>query len=341
MKILLTGSIAIDRIMTFDGYFKDLIQPNKLHVLSVVPIVKEMRETRGGAAANIAYSLALLGEKSILYASVGRDARNYMKSLNKLGVDTAYLHYSKKRTASFSVLTDLNDCQVGGIYAGAMADAASLTFEHFANEDVFIVVSPHDPVMMIKQAQEAQQLKKRLLLDVGQQALILSGADLKKILNTAEVIILNDYEMGLVQKKTAWSIEEMMKKVKLCIVTLGGKGAIFYHRISKPSNQLSSQTEQLKKAAQSQVIKQAQVIKQTQVPAVKVKKILDPTGAGDAFRAGFLYGYLRDWPIKRAVRLGCVVASFVVEKLGTQEHHFSWQEIKSRYQQTYQSKLKI
>ena len=315
-KILLSGSFSQDQIMNFDGLFEDLIQPNKLHVLSISPLVKSMRRTRGGIAGNIAYSLALLGEKPILYVSTGEDTRFYVESLAKMGINTSFVHYSELPTATFSVLTDKNDCQVGGFYPGAMSDAKSLSIENFADEDVFVVVSAHDPVQMIVQAKECSKLRKRMLFDIGQQISSLSKADLLIGLQAAEVLILNDYEMGILERKTGLTEKEIIKYVDTCVVTLGSKGSIIY---SKKSQHKNSQ----------------------KVEAAKVKDAVDPTGAGDAFRAGFLYGYIKDWDLEKCAKLGSVVAAFAVEKHGTQEHKFSLENIKKRYLENYQEKFEI
>lgn len=312
MKLLLSGSFSQDQIMNFDGLFEELIQPDKLHVLSISPLVKSLRRTRGGIAGNIAYSLALLGEKSILYVSAGKDTENYVESLGEMGVDTSHVHFSELPTATFSVLTDKNDCQVGGFYPGAMSDAKSLSIDKFAGEDVFVVISAHDPAQMIVQAEECLKLKKRMLFDIGQQISSLSKEDLLTGLHAAEMLILNDYEMGILVKKTELSENEIIKKVDVCVVTLGSNGSMVYSK-SKDSS--------------------------IKIVSVKVENVVDPTGAGDAFRAGFLYGYIRNWNLEKCAKLGSVVAAYAVEKHGTQEHKFTLTEIKKRYLENFQEEL--
>jgi adenosine kinase len=310
MKIVLSGSVAIDRIMVFEGLFETLIKPDKLHVLSIAPLVNELRLTQGGVAGNMAYSLSLLGETPALLASVGKDSRSYIKKLARKGVDTSGVYFSKKLTASFSVLTDQNDCQVGGFYPGAMSDANTLTLEKFKDDDILMVVSAHDPAAMMRQVGECQKYQKRLFFDVGQQSLILSGDELRFGIKTAEILIVNDYEMGLLVEKTGWSEDKIASLIKICVVTLGEQGSRF-------KNDTGWQT----------------------IPAVTVKKPVDPTGAGDAFRSGFIYGYVRDWPIVKCLQLASVVASFVVEKLGTQEHRFTKKQIEQRFERTYNTQL--
>jgi adenosine kinase len=314
MKILLSGSFSTDQIMNFDGLFENLIQPDKLHVLSISTLVESLKKTRGGIAANIAYSLALLKEKPLLYVSAGTDATEYVEALSAMGIDTSYVHFSQLPTATFSVLTDKNDCQVGGFYPGAMADAKSLSIQPFADQDVFVVISAHDPKQMIVQARECMKLKKRLFFDVGQQIIILSKEDLLTGLEAAELIILNDYEMGVLEKTTGLSQKEIVNMVDVTIITLGEKGSVIYAREHE--------------------------YQPIQIDSVKVDKVVDPTGAGDAFRAGFLYGYVsKGYDLKKSAQIGSVTAAYAVEHKGTQEHHFSLADIQKRYTKKYKETL--
>lgn len=313
MKIILSGSLSIDQIMNFDGLYEELIQPEKLHALSIAPLVQNFKRSRGGIAGNIAYSLALLGEKPVLYSSIGQESRVYMDDLAKLGVNTSHVHYSDLPTATFSVLTDKNDCQVGGFYPGAMSDASSLTLEKFKDEDILMVISAHDPAQMTIQAEECLKYGKRMVYDVGQQSLVLSKEDILVGLEAAEVLIVNDYEMGLLVKKTSLTQAEIVQQVNVAVVTLGEKGS----QIFEKQNQWKPQS----------------------VPACQVSQVVDPTGAGDAFRAGFLYGYVRQWPVQKCVQLGSVIGAYAVEEHGTQEHSFEWEEVKQRYLSNYEMPL--
>lgn len=311
MRILLTGSLAVDQIMNFDGLFEDLIRPDKLHVLSLSVLVKELKHTRGGIAGNIAYSLALLGEQPILYASIGEDQQSYMLALAELGVETKHVHYSNLPTATFSVITDKNDCQVGGFYPGAMGDAGQLSLKKVATKDMLVVISAHDPLQMGVQISECRNLKQRLCFDIGQQVNSLPVEVLAQGLATAEILILNDYEMGMLAQRLNLSQAEIISQVPVCVITLGEQGSQIYTRVNAHD-------------AAPQL-----------VPAVKVTQVVDPTGAGDAFRAGFLYGYVRNWPVATCAQLGSTVAAYVVESYGTQTHHFTLAELKARYQATY------
>lgn len=312
MRLILTGSIAVDRILNFPGKYADVIQPDKLHVLSLSVLVDNLTDTRGGIAANIAYNLALLGEKPVLLGSVGNDAKMYMDDLKSKGIDTSYLHFSKKNTASFTVMTDQADCQVGGFYPGAMGDASSLTLKPFDPKNDFIVISSHDPATMAKQVAECKKRKFRYFYDVGQQVSNVVADDVKAGIDGAELLIVNDYEMGVVQQKTGLTLDQIVQKIPVVVITLGEKGSMYFEKG-----------------------------KQSTVQAVPVKKVLDPTGAGDAYRAGFLFGYMRDWSIERCVQLGSIVATFAIQKHGTQEHVFTKEEIEKLAQTNYKQVLSI
>jgi adenosine kinase len=305
--ILLSGSLSIDQIMTFDGAYKDLIQPNKLHVLSISTLLTSLRRTYGGVAGNIAYALSLLGEHPIVYGSLNASEKEYIDKLKALGADVSFVHYSKLPTAMFNVLTDKAGCQVGGFYVGAMGDAKTLTISRFKNSDVFVVISPHDPKQMVHQIEECLKYKKRLFFDVGQQILALSKEEIMKGLKAAELLIVNDYELGMIMKKCAITKKEILQKLKVCIITLGSQGADLYEEGKEVKH----------------------------IAAVKVGTVLDPTGAGDAFRGGFLYGYMHGWANDISVELGCVVAAYAVETYGTQEYAFSRKQLGNRYRKTY------
>lgn len=306
MKVLLTGSIAIDRIMNFPGKFADVIAPDKLHVLSVSVLLESLTDTYGGIAANIAYTLALLGEKPILFGSVGKESKPYMQRLKKLGVNISALHWSDLPTASFTVMTDRADCQVGGFFPGAMQDATALSLTKFEKADVFVVISPHDPTQMAIQVQECKNLGKRLFYDIGQQVSNCSNEDVRAGVEAAELLIVNDYEMGVIEKKTGWSLDEIRNKVKNVVVTLGEHGAVVYENGT-----------------------------QEKVEAVAGLEVVDPTGAGDAFRAGFLFGFIQGVSASFCAKFGCVTASFCVEHHGTQEHRFTLPQFVQRYKKTY------
>jgi len=310
-SIILAGSIAIDRIMNFDGTFEEAIKPDKLHVLSLSVLLSNVTDSPGGVAANIAYNLAMLGEMSMLVGAVGSNGKEYMDELKMVGVDTSNVHFSDLPTATFTVLTDKNDCQVGGFYPGAMADENQVSLTSvITDKKQLVVISAHDPELMARQVEECRENKYRLFYDISQQVSNVSSGQIKAGLEVAELLIVNDYEMQVIQDKTALSFEQIQKLVPLIIVTLGGEGSLVFDQRTGKSIEVK-------------------------VPAVPNVKVIDPTGAGDAFRAGFLYGYVREWDVETCVQWGSVTASFAIEKHGTQTHTFNTTKIKKLVEKYY------
>ncbi|HVX56502.1 MAG TPA: carbohydrate kinase family protein [Candidatus Saccharimonadales bacterium] len=312
-KLIICGSIALDRIMNFSGKYRDLIKPDKLHVLSLSVILDKLEETQGGVGANIAYSLGQLGEEPVLLGSVGPDAAEYLERLSSMGVDTGAVHISRLPTASFNVMTDSEDNQVGGFYPGAMADSAGLTLQPWADQDVVVSVSAHDSDAMRRLVAECRQYDLRLIYDPGQQVSNNPADDLKAGVEQAEVLLANDYELGIICEKLSTTPEAIKSKVPIVITTLGKHGSF---------------------------IEGAKIPEPIKISICKAEQVVDPTGAGDGFRAGFLYGYLRQWQLPACGRLGAAVASFVVEQHGTQVR-LSQEAIIKRYQETYQEEITL
>lgn len=312
-QLIISGSIALDRIMNFSGNYKDLIKPDKLHVLSLSVLLDKLEESPGGTAANIAYDIALLGERPVLLGSVGPNAAGYIERLAAAGVDTSFVHVSKLPTASFNVMTDSDDNQVGGFYPGAMADAGSLTLERWSGKDVLVCISAHDPAAMKTQAAECKQYGLPLMYDPGQQVSNCPAADLQAGLETAEILIVNDYELSVLCERTATTPEAVKAKTPIVITTFGKDGS---------------------------VIEGNKVGEALAIGAARPDKIADPTGAGDAYRAGFLYGYLRQWQLRDCGRLGSIVASYVIEHHGTQTQ-LSKAAIIKRYQETFKEEITL
>jgi adenosine kinase len=311
--LIISGSIAIDRIMNFKGRYQDLIHRKKMDALSISVFLDSMEVANGGVGANIAYSLGLLGEKPILLGSAGNDASSYLAELSAAGIDTSYVHISKLATASFNVMTDSEHNQIGGFYPGAMSDAASLTLEKWTNQNSLLCLSAHDPEAMRLQVKQCRDLGIRLLYDPGQQVNNVSGDDLKAGVEAAEVLIINEYEHSLLCDKTGITTKQLSRQVPLLIVTHGAKGSLFDgSSVTKPFT----------------------------VKAALAPKLVDPTGAGDAYRAGFLYGYLRQWDIETCGRLGAVIASLIIEHYGTR-YHFSLDEVHDRYQATFKQAIAL
>jgi adenosine kinase len=312
-KLILCGSVAIDRIMNFSGSYKDLIKPEKLHVLSVSVLLDKLEETRGGIAANLAYNSAQLGEHPVLLASVGKDAGDYLQDLKGLGIDTSHVHLSDLPTSSFNVMTDSDDNQIGGFYPGAMSDAASLTLQPWAGQDILVCISAHDPAAMRARIEECQAHGFPMIYDPGQQVTNTSAEDLQAGTDAAEILIANDYEFGVLCERTGTTAEAIKERTPIVITTLGKEGSI---------------------------IEGAKVPSPIKIPSVKAPNFTDPTGAGDAYRAGFFYGYLRKWQLPVCGQLGAVVASFTVEHHGTQAP-FSKQAVRQRYKATFNEEIDL
>ncbi len=310
--IVVSGSIAIDRIMAFDGSYQDHIRPEKLDKLSISIFLKSLTDAHGGVGANIAYSLALLGDSPILLGSAGRDAIAYMEKLAHAGVNITHVHESILPTASFNVITDNDENQVGGFYPGAMFDAKSLSFEPWKGAEAICVVSPHDPEAMRRQVAECAKWKLRLCYDVGQQVSNLGAEDLTAGVEAAEILILNEYEMAALAEKIGWSIEAIKAQVPVVVTTLGKDGS---------------------------VIEGASVKTPVRVGIDKPRQMADPTGAGDAYRAGLLYGVARGWSWLECGQLGAVCGAYAIENAGTQGHKFTLAEAAARHTAAFGGKL--
>lgn len=312
-QLIVSGSIAVDRIMNFSGRYKELIHPDKLHVLSVSVLLDKLEQTEGGTGANIAYNAALLGDTPILLGSIGQDAAAYLRRLKTAGVNTEFVHISDIPTASFTGLTDADNNQIGGFYPGAMSDAASLTLERWSGQDVLVTVAAHDPAAMRAQVVQCRELGLSLLYDPGQQVSNLDGADLAAGAAAAEILVVNDYELEVLSKKTGQSASQLKDNTPLLITTLGEHGSIIQGKT---------------------------VPEPIKVAAAKPAQVVDPTGAGDAYRAGFLHGYLRQWDLRMCGQLGATLASFIIEQHGTQ-HAISRQSIIQRYHDNFNEEINL
>jgi adenosine kinase len=310
--IVISGSIAIDRIMSFRGRYREYIRPEKLDALSISIFLQELKDAYGGVGANIAYSLALLGDEPILLGAVGKDGLLYMEKLAHDGVNITHVHESELPTATFNVITDSDQNQVGGFYPGAMFDSEGLSFAPWKHTKAIAVVSPHDPKAMKRQVEECKKWELRLCYDIGQQVSNLPHEDMFDGLQAATILILNDYELSVLSHKTNISIADIKKKVPIVITTLGKKGSI---------------------------IEGATVPAPITVGVAQPTQVVDPTGAGDAFRSGFLYGYARGWPLKACAQLGAVCGTYTVESVGTQAHSFTTHEITKRYVAAFREAL--
>lgn len=309
MGVLITGSIAYDYIMVFPGFFKEHILPEKIENISVSFLVDSMKRQRGGVATNIAYNLALLGERPRIMATVGQDFAEYREWLEANGVDTsAIVTIPDDYTASFFVSTDHQQNQIAMFYTGAMAHAHTLSFKQHGGGDPIdlVIISPNDPRAMIQYARECKEMHLPYIYDPSQQIIRLSGEELAEGVHGSLMTIVNEYEFEMLKNKTGWSGERVASETEILIVTCGERG--------------------------SEVHAAGEL---TCIPAVPARRQADPTGVGDAYRAGIIKGYLRKMPWKVAGQMGSLAATYALEEYGTQNHRYTYAEFVERYRQQF------
>lgn len=306
MNIIVHGSIAYDRIMDFPGLFKDNILPDKIHNLSVSFYIDHVDELRGGTGGNIAYNLALLGESPILVTSVGKDFDEYEAFLDEKGITTEHIkRYDKELTASAAIITDRSNNQITAFNVGATAHPSEFDLSQYKGEETIMILAPANNLAdTVRFIDECKQYGIRYIFDPGQTIPEFSAEQLIAGIEGAEVFTVNDYELELTMKITGWSEEDILNHTKVLIVTLGEHGSL---------------------------MKTAEKI--VKVPAFTQETLTDPTGAGDAYRAGLLKGMADGLRLKHMGRLGACAASFAIEKAGTQEHTFTMEEFRNRYKE--------
>jgi adenosine kinase len=315
MSVLITGSIAYDYIMQFPGYFHEHILPEKIANLSVSFLVDSMKKQRGGVATNIAYNLALLGERPRIMATVGQDFAEYRAWLEQNNVDTrAIIEIPDDFTASFFVSTDGKQNQIAMFYIGAMAHAHKLSFkEHARGEPIdLVVISPNDPRAMVQYVRECQELHLPYVYDPSQQIIRLSGKELADGVRGSLMTIVNEYEFEMLKHKTGWTDEQVTRATPTLIVTLGEKGS----RIHFAGETIN-------------------------VPSVPARRQADPTGVGDAYRAGIIKGYLNKLPWEITGKMGSLAATYALEEYGTQNHRYTLEEFRDRFYQVFGDKLPL
>ena len=302
MRIIVTGSIAYDYLMSFPGKFTEHFLPEHISRVSLSFLVDTMDKRRGGCAPNIAYTLALLGERPRLMGTAGQDFEDYRRWLEAAGVDTSLvLEVAGKFTASFFCSTDVDNNQIASFYTGAMANAGELSFRTVPDCGLAII-SPNDPGAMLQSAEECRALSIPYIWDPSQQCARMSGDELRDGLSGARILVCNDYEFELIKQKTGLDQQAVLGCVDVLVITRGELGcSIITARES------------------------------ADVPAVAPHRIADPTGVGDAFRGGFMKGMARGTDYVTCARLGSVAATYALEHLGGQSHAYTWPEFLHRY----------
>ena len=319
-RIVVTGSVAYDYLMTFPGKFLDVVVPDRMHRLSVSFLVDSMRRVRGGVAPNIAYGLALFGLKPVIMATAGVDALDYARWLAEEGVDISELHISDDLfTASFFVSTDEVQNQIATFYTGAMARAVNLSFRAFAPGTVALaVIAPNAPEAMVKYAEECRTMRIPFVYDPSQQVARLSGDEILAGVEGASVLVANEYEFGVIEKKTGLSESEILARVPTLIITRGEDGSTISLRGGSPGAPDGMVTHR--------------------IPPARLRgSALDPTGVGDAFRAGLLAARHRGLPWEVAGRVGSVAAVYALETVGGQPRRYALGDFLERYRENYGS----
>lgn len=312
-NIIVTGSLAFDLIMDFPGKFAEHIDPSKLHILNISFLVESLKKERGGNSANIAYTLSLLGMQTSILSSAGDDFEPYAKFLQSHNIGTQDIKIiAGDSTATAIIMTDKSDNQISAFYPGAMKQNIDLSLKNLKTKADFAVITPDLPEAMVKFAKECRELKIPYLFDPGMQLPRLTDQQLSEGITGAEILIGNDYEIGIILKRLKLFEEDLKNQVKILITTLGERGS----RIISEDLKLD-------------------------IPAVKPKEVSDPTGAGDAYRSGFLAGYLRDFDLKTCGQMGSIASCYAIEKYGTTRHEFTIEEFCERYRQNFKEELKI
>jgi len=306
MKLIVTGSIAFDYLMQFPGKFTEHILAEHLQRVSLSFLVDSMDKRRGGCAPNIAYTLALLGERPYLFATAGQDFREYDEWLQAAGVDTSHVHQvPDKFTASFFCSTDTENNQIASFYIGAMANASELSLRT-VHEPGLVVISPNDPAAMVQYAEECRAMGVPFIFDPGQQCARLSGDELRDGISGARLVICNDYEFELVRQKTGMGESDVLQQASALVITRGEDGCSVYESPSR-----------------------------VDIAAITPHRIVDPTGVGDAFRGGLMKGMALGKSFRESAQLGTVAATYALEHLGGQSHAYTIREFTDRYMEHF------
>ena len=312
MDVVVTGSLSYDYIMDFPGRFADRIMPEKLHVISLSFLAEKMEKQYGGCATNLAYSLKLLGVDPYLITAAGNDARPYMTFLKKHKIETSGITiYTDEPCSTYFVVTDRDDNQIGAFYIGASRYNDQLSVSEQKNRD-FVTIGPTDPKAMCLYVHQCQLSGKRYLYDPSFQIDNFSDDELRNGITGAQILIGNDYEVALIEQKLHISHEELVVMVPILITTLGSKGSVIETRKEK-----------------------------IYCKPAKPKNVSDPTGAGDAYRAGFIAGFVRGFDLATCGQMGSVAAVYTVEKYGTVTHTFTKKQFQKRFEAQYNARIAL
>ena len=311
MSLLVTGSIATDHLMTFPGKFADSLVVDQLDKIALSFLVEDLEVRRGGCAANIAFGLGNLGLRPVLVGAVGEDFVDYRSWLVRHNVDCDSVHVSETRhTARFVCTNDSSMAQIASFYAGAMSEAREIELTPIVDRvggATYVLIGPNDPEGMLRHTQECRERGYRFIADPSQQLAFGDGEMIRELIDGATILFSNEYESALIEKKTGWTNDEILERVGTQVVTLGAAGVRVERKGEEP----------------------------IAVPAVPEIAKVEPTGVGDAFRAGFLAALEWELSLERAAQLGCLLAVFVVEKVGTQEYTLHQKQFVQRFADAY------
>ncbi|RAJ43578.1 adenosine kinase [Kitasatospora sp. SolWspMP-SS2h] len=311
MRIAVAGSIATDHLTTFPGRFSDQLVPEQLHTVSLSFLVDTLDIRRGGVGPNIAFGMGVLGLRPVLVGAAGGDFAEYRSWLDRHGVDTDSVHISETRhTARFMCTTDQDHNQIASFYTGAMVEARNIELKPIADRvgglDL-VLIGADDPAAMVRHTQECRTRGYAFAADPSQQLARLEGDDIREIVDGAAYLFTNEYEAALIESKTGWSADEILERVTTRVTTLGPKGVRIQRR-GEPDIVVGCPAEERK---------------------------ADPTGVGDAFRAGFLAGLSWELGLERAAQVGCMLATLVIETVGTQEYELRGGHFLERFETAY------
>lgn len=305
-KVVVSASIAFDHIAQFGGSFKDHILADKAHVISVSFLLDSLKQQRGGVGGNMAYNLALLGVPVALVGAVGSDFDPYREVLEELGVDLSYVRQvDDDLTATAHMNADLSGNQIASFYPGPGALAREMDLTEIAGKAEYGIVSAGDPVAMVLHSDQIAKAGK-LIFDPAQQIVILDGDQLARGVDIAEIVIGNDYELGMIERKTGLSVADIRRKAPMTVVTYGGEG--------------------------SEIFAGGESVR---IPVAPPRQLADPTGGGDAYRAGLVTGLLLGKDLPVAGRMGALAATYAVEHHGTQEHSYTHQQFVERFDEAF------
>ena len=304
METLVTGSIAYDYLMRFPGSFQQHFIPDELHNMSLSFLVDDMTKHWGGVAANIAFTLAKFGLRPKLMGTVGRDFGDYRRWLEGSGVDcSTVVQIDEVFTASFFANTDDDNNQLAFFYGGAMNLARNYRITDVVSQQPdLVVISPNDPVAMVNLCDECRQNETRFIYDPGQQVARLDGDELRRGVQGAFMVVVNIYEASVIYEKTGFTLDDLRERVEIVVITESEQG--------------------------SKIYRDDDII---EVEAFPPQEIADPTGAGDAYRAGFILGLSKGLPLKLCAQIGALSATYALEVVGTQNHTFKLEDFVKRF----------